>query len=1166
MKSKSEWVHWGRKNQIDPVTHKFIPDENQPESYTGLEEIITEIHQTKIPRLPWGSQKALIVTLTTNSYPLLESISEKDCVQKILSKAGFSVNEINADENDDPNILRAKLASNHWDIIHFIGHLKVDEKHFIGHSGGLKAADFVASCCRAGPPRLVILNACRSGDQSVETDTSGLSGPIAEQFCHRGVDCVIGTRWDIWDKAATEFSRFFWEHITQGLGPFGMENEVRFEVESALLKTRLKLKEKFPTRDACWLAYMLFTSRKDGCVIPPQELVIPQFVPDMTHPAYIDIHNHTQICEHLAPGGSGLYLMSAPACTGKTTVSILALQTLGFSKQEIESSYISLRHDESLETIDRLHSIVKSIDSAPLFPLIIDDSERVAAYFGSGIEDKILRISKYFPVLLISRENHADQGLQYLPFWLKDHDSDEIIRLNPHLPTPRTLQSYLEQFNCRLTMKESFSLLSRMNQTFLGMPRFYESVLSKQPNVDLLEPKNGYQIRTRIQTLSDDELFLLQILSGLYQPVVCKLRLLYAWELLKRNKIIASKGDVATTLCRLDLLSEYMRLEDLPSEDSIDEDFLAKIPANLKNISLEKTNWDKIYKMYPDQRTSDYIPWKGVLFGGYTVRNEVIDIVRTLGPPHSETIGLRAFLEAFSAFKCPEDMPRMQDGFDHKEVLLKAFQPESSKDAEMTSNSLLFELSLGANSKRNTLDEALQKWFSNPDKLVQSISQNPGKIMIEFTRRLPSLRPVTVEKIGKFVLNHRSIFPIDDPNAALFLWSLALNGESSPNPYFRSVNEWTHIFKIAEESILLNQPERVAYLEGTKLKKRIHRLLYFEPHHKREESLLLAVKQALDHEDEAVENCIILQEVGQVLYRHLLFKESNSGLMAFETSVHRFGELLKTEMENNSSMWKDRIPSFTHRWLWFRIAICLFKHRLELRTRSDTTEELRWIRSLMMAAKQIRQVGPDFCKLLMSEAASRMLNLRQNDSLSWTDELNEVRAKLLREIAQRAYDDISDEEVWIVNELTPHILYGFDFHNPLPHILLEQTLFVPKSDKRAENEHKRIMESVWNQNKDTFRIPDKYVDISPELRFVSASNSLFDRILLPPTAFQTAKVAALLWGSVRNMGDAARPIGSFAGRFPEFLSDELRTAAESFLMRTQQDNIPLNRGENDAEY
>ena len=1166
MKNKSEWIQWGRQNQSNPDEHRFVPDINEPESLTGLEEVIPEKYQTKIPRLPWGSQKALIVTLSTQSHPLKSSVDEKKIVQKILSKAGFDVNDIDAGEGGQPNVLRAKLASTHWDIIHFIGHLKVDNGHFIGHSGGMKAVDFVASCCRAGPPRLVILNACRSGDQTVETDTSGLSGPIAEQFCHRGVDCVIGTRWDIWDKAATEFSRFFWEHITEGLDPFGIENEVRLEVESALLKTRLKLKEKFPTRDACWLAYVLFNSRVDGCVIPAQKLVIPQLVPEMTHPAYIDRHNHTRICEHLAPGGSGLYLMAAPACTGKTTASLLALQTLGFSKQEIESSYISLRHDESLETIDRLHSMVESFDSAPFFPLIIDDSERVAAHFGSDIEDKILRISKFFPVILISRENHADEGLQYLPFWLKDHDSDEIIRLNPHLLTPRTLQSYLRQFDCRLSMKESLSLLLRMNQTFLGMPRFYESVLRKKPNLDLLEPKNGYQIRTRVQTLSGDELFLLQILSGLYEPVVCKLRLLYAWDLLKRNKIIASKGDVATTLCRLDLLSEYMRLEDLPSEDSIDENFLAKIPASLKNISLEKTNWDKIYKMYPDGRTSDYIPWKGVLFGGYTVRNEVIDIVRTLGPPHSETIGLRAFLEAFSAFKCPEDMPRMQDGFDHKEVWLKASQPESSKDAEMTSTSLLFELSLGANSKRNTLDEALEKWFSNPDKLAQSISQNPGKIMIEFTRRLPSLHPVTVEKIGKFVLNHRSIFPIDDPNAALFLWSLALNGKSSPNPYFRSVNEWTHIFNTAEESILLNQPERGAYLEGTKLKKRIHRLLYFEPHHKREEPLLLAVKQALEHEDEALENCIILQEVGQVLYRHLLFKESKSGLMAFETSVHRFGELIKTEMENNSSLWKDRIPSFTHRWLWFRIAICLFKHRLELRTRNDTTEELWWIRALMLAAKQIRQVGPDFCKLLMSEAASRLLNLRQNDSLSWTEELNEVRAKLLRKIAQRAYDDISDEEVWIVNELTPHILYGFDFHNPLPHILRGKNPVVPKPDKSAEDDHKRMMDSVWIQKKDTFRIPDKYVDISLELRFASASNSLFDKILSPPTALQTAKVAALLWGSVCNMGDVARPIGSFAGRFPEFLSDELRIAAESFLMRTQQDNIPFNRGENDAEY
>ncbi len=51
----------GPTNQSNPDDHLFVPDINEPESLTGLEEVLPEIHQTKIPRLPWGSQKALIV-------------------------------------------------------------------------------------------------------------------------------------------------------------------------------------------------------------------------------------------------------------------------------------------------------------------------------------------------------------------------------------------------------------------------------------------------------------------------------------------------------------------------------------------------------------------------------------------------------------------------------------------------------------------------------------------------------------------------------------------------------------------------------------------------------------------------------------------------------------------------------------------------------------------------------------------------------------------------------------------------------------------------------------------------------------------------------------------------------------------------------------------------
>lgn len=1165
MKSKSEWVHWGRKNQLDPETHIFIPDENQPESYTGLKKIITENHQTKIPRLPWGSQKALIVTLTTNSYPLSESLSEKDCVQKVLSKAGFSVNEINADEDDNPNILRAKLASNHWDIIHFIGHLRVDEEHFIGHSGGLKAADFVASCCRAGAPRLVVLNACRSGDQSIETNTSGLSGPIAEQFCHRGVDYVIGTRWDIWDKAAIEFSRHFWQNITQGQQPFGIEDEVRLEVEGALLKTRRSLKEKFPLRDSIWLAYTLFKSREDGCIIPSQQLAIPQFVPDMTHPAYIDIHNHTRICEHLAPGGSGLYLMAAPACTGKTTVSILALQTLGFSEEAMASSYLSLRDDSSLEIIEQLHSTVVSLDSAPFYPLIIDDSERVAAFFGSGLEEKILEISTYLPVLLITRENFADIGLQNLPFMIIDCGADEVIPLKPHFISPIGLQTYLYQLGCEVSIEECHNLLIRMDMTLVGMPEFMASVIENKPDFDLLEPKAGYQIFSRMNALTKDEIFVLQILGSLYEPVVCKLRIILAWELMKQNELVRTDVDVITTLCRLDLLSEYMSIKDLPLDTDIDADFINKIPEFLTNRTVNEEKLNKLKEMFPEENINEDLSWKLQLFSGYQVRNEVLDIVRSLGTHPQEILGLRAFIHAFEAYECHPEMPRMYDGFDHKEVMLKALQahPEDKDEISMDSDTLLVSLKLGANSKGDMLDEILLKWLNQANNFSSAILQNPELILMEITRRLPSLRPDTIAKLGDYVLTNRNIFSLDTPNSAQFLCNLILNGKSNPNPFFRSnIREWDSIFKDAEASLLKDQPEKANYIKGIKLKEEMSSLLYFQTHQQREKPLTEAVKNVLIHEsEESIDQCLLLVEACQVLYRHLLFKGSRNALLVFESTVTELGHIVRNEISKETSPWADRIPSFSRYWLWFRIAICLFNHRLELRKQNNPKEELKWIRALILSANQIRQVGPDLCKTLMSEAASRILSLKRRTSLPWSKSLNEIRARLLRDIAQRAWNDFTGTEKWIVNELTFHILYGFDFHNPLPHAMRGQGLPEPRPTKNKEEEHKKIILSFVKEAKEIYRVPDKLVDISRELRVRSASTAQLDKILGSQSALPIAEVAALLWKSVADMGDSARPIGSFAGRYPEFLSPSQKKAAEAFLLKTQEHIYMHDRSE-----
>jgi len=632
---------------------------------------------------------------------------------------------------------------------------------------------------------------------------------------------------------------------------------------------------------------------------------------------------------------------------------------------------------------------------------------------------------------------------------------------------------------------------------------------------------------------------------------------------MKQNELVSTDFDVITTLCRLDLLSEYMSTNDLPLDTDIDADFLNKIPEFLTNRTFDVEKLNKLKEMFPNENLNEDMSWKLPLFSGYQVRNEVLDIVRSLGPHPQEILGLRAFIHAFEAYECHPEMPHMHDGFDNQEVMLKVMQshPEDKDEFPLDFETLVTELTLGAGGKRDILDTVLRKWLKNPDILNHCIMQDSETVCQLFAQRLPTLHPETVAQLGAFVLDHRSLFPTDKEKSALFLCTLVLDGRSSPNPFFRSnENLWDSIFDEAESFLADEYPERRNYLEGTKLKKKVHRLLYFQPHHQREENLLVATKQALEHEsDESLEKCIILIEVCQVLYRHLLFKGSRSALLAFETSTNKFGELLQKEMKLESSRWSDRIPSFTRYWLWFEMAICLFNHRLELRKKNNVKEELRWIRALMLAAKQIRQVGPEYCKCLMSEATSRMLSLKRRPSLSWTKDTNEVRAKLLREIAQRAHDDIADTEVWIVNELTPHVLYGFDYHNPLPHILRGKGVPEPKATTDLEKEHKRVMISYWDQYGEIYRIPDNFVDLTMELRYRSASNAKIDKIIGPNDALQISEVAALLWNSVSYMGESAQPIGSFAGRYPEFLSPHQKKTAEAFLLKTQEDIYNQNR-------
>ena len=91
MPSDSEWIKWGDLNQRYPDEYPLIPDLSLPESSIGLEQVIAESIETTLPRLPWGSHKALIITLYSNHYPLANLIQEKEHVQNALTNGGFDV-------------------------------------------------------------------------------------------------------------------------------------------------------------------------------------------------------------------------------------------------------------------------------------------------------------------------------------------------------------------------------------------------------------------------------------------------------------------------------------------------------------------------------------------------------------------------------------------------------------------------------------------------------------------------------------------------------------------------------------------------------------------------------------------------------------------------------------------------------------------------------------------------------------------------------------------------------------------------------------------------------------------------------------------------------------------------------------------------------------------
>ena len=1141
-------LEWARENQIHG-DESFSGLEEIPEAqriegnWAGLDHVQPVLDfKTELPRLPWGSQKALIVALKSNMDELKVE-EEANSVQKTLGDAGIDAEVFYVSESDSEEMFRVKLASNHWDIIHFAGHMDSrNGKQYIGNSLELTAEQFVASCCRASPPRLVVLNACQSGNLSSQTDLSGVTGPIAEQFCVRGTDAVVATRWDIMDTAALLFARSFYESLAASTGRILESESYRLDVRDALLQSRRRIKETFPTKDACWLAYTLFESRNDGLLLP-STLVEGNFPPLI----YVDRMHHVRNCEHLAPGGAGLYVMPGDFDQGKTTSAKLALRTLDLPD---DGHYYSFRHDETQERLKHILHERKDDTRARLQPLVFDDAEVLSNSAFHGTADDIYALSRTAPVLLVVRERYENLGTHISPYHNLGLASDEVITLFPNLLTPVGLAAYLGMFGIDLTDQQADNLFVRTQQRFTGMQAFLERYFEHGAvDLDLLA-NDASDLESDLFELSGDEILAIQMISSLPgdTPTMVNLRIHLAWAFMLDKGLVESDASIFETLAHRNVLQFYSEPELWPLEEEVDDVYLSRIPNYLRDIwgNLEAPPNLPHPKNEPERLSLKH-PELVLLFRGKRVNARLLERIRQI-PSHPHLLTARK--TALAAFNEIPDCPRMRDGYDENRTLLSIMAADPSGvvpgDMQGTETHLLTLLKLGQNAGGMRLEEALKEHWMPPKSAFIDALESPmrGHILGELSRRCTNFSPGFLHDISQLILNHCGD-DFDDFHYANWIYKSVLIGRSSAHPKDWDTDEWKSRFATCRTAMLRLHPERESDLILQEMRYLAQQLLWSCEHKEREDPLLQASASALEIEHDVPYEILQLHhDFGQVMLRHLLERGNARVLLAYgkHVSAMRMTYALPVNPQADPTLDHTQ-PEHVALWQFLRMMEVLMHHRIALRKEKNVILELRWMRFLLEAGRQMSQLDAELRKGLVSEAISRMFSLSRRKTVSWSKRERGAFARLIREARVIAEEDFDRPERWTTKAMAGALLIPFDPHREVR----ESSIFDLVASTRSQW---GSFLRKWSEFDATYRFPSvPSPDLTKALTYRSLNNTQFDQLLGPENAVGSCKVASLLWeGFSEYDDDLIRPIAKFASTYGDLLSAEERKRVDGIRL------------------
>ena len=179
--------------------------------------------QSSSPLATAGPLRILGMVAAPRDLAALDTVEERRRLDDALrGLSGHGQVEMVWVESGNWAALQSKLTAGPWHVLHLIGHGGVgadggvlaleDEK--TGDSALVSAGRFARLLHACRPvPRLVVLNACSSGESSAED----LLSSTAAALVHSGISAAVAMQFAVTDPAALAFARGFYQALAQNI-------------------------------------------------------------------------------------------------------------------------------------------------------------------------------------------------------------------------------------------------------------------------------------------------------------------------------------------------------------------------------------------------------------------------------------------------------------------------------------------------------------------------------------------------------------------------------------------------------------------------------------------------------------------------------------------------------------------------------------------------------------------------------------------------------------------------------------------------------------------------------------------------------------------------------------------------------------------------------------